>query len=50
MHPLQPANQAMIDSDLQATSGSMNPPSIYPELSESDGRTPWVLPIEPYVR
>jgi hypothetical protein len=48
--PLQPASQAMIDSDLQATVGTVDPPSIYPGLSESDGRTPWALPIEPYVR
>jgi hypothetical protein len=50
MPPIPAADQAMIDSDLQATSGSIDTPSIYPELNETDGRTPWVLPIEPYVR
>ena len=50
MPPLQTTNQDMIDYNLQATSGSNNVPSIYPELSESDERTPWALPIEPYVR
>lgn len=50
MPRLRPENQTMIQFDLQATSGSADAPSIYPELSESDGRIPWALPIEPYVR
>lgn len=42
-------DQTISPYDLHATSGSMDAPSIYPELNDSDGRTPWVLPIEPYV-
>lgn len=50
MPPLRPANQTMTQADLQPTSDPMIAPSIYPELIDSDGRIPWALPIEPYVR
>lgn len=50
MPPLQPADYTMAQPGLHATSGSTDATSIYPELSETDGRIPWALPIEPYVR
>jgi len=48
-------NQTMTQYDPQTDpvltdAPSMDAPSIYPELSETDGRIPWALPIEPYVR
>jgi hypothetical protein len=46
----RPTDQTIIPSDLQAVSCSIDASSIYPELSDSDGRVPWALPIEPYVR
>lgn len=46
----RPTDQTIISSDLQATSDSRDAPSMYPELSDSNGRIPWALPIEPYVR
>ncbi|GAB7323616.1 hypothetical protein MBLNU13_g07104t1 [Cladosporium sp. NU13] len=47
MTPLQSANQGITQSNLQATSGSTDDSSIYPELLESDSGIPWALPIEP---
>lgn len=43
-------DQTIVPSDLHATPGTIDAPSMYPELSDSDGRIPWALPIEPYVR
>ena len=43
-------NQTMAQFDPETSTVSMDAPSIYPELSETDGRIPWALPIEPYVR
>lgn len=41
--------QAAKQPCLQATPVSMETSSIHPELADSDGRTPWALPIEPHV-
>jgi hypothetical protein len=48
--PRRYAHQARSQSGLQAIRASMDTPSVYPELSDSDSRTPWALPIDPYVR
>lgn len=50
MAPLRPADRPVTQPDSQATSDPIDAPSIYPELSEHNGRVPWALPIEPYVR
>jgi hypothetical protein len=50
MPPRRYAHQARNQPGLQATRASMDAPSIYPELSDSDSGTPWALPIDPYVR
>lgn len=50
MPPLRPVDRPATQPDSQATSDPIDAPSIYPELSESNGRVPWALPIEPYVR
>lgn len=34
---------------LQSTLATIDNPSINPELADCNGRTPWALPIEPYV-
>lgn len=47
--PYPPADQAVGKYGPQATSLTTGP-SIYPELNDSYNCTPWVLPIEPYVR
>jgi hypothetical protein len=49
VHPHRPANQAVSQYGSQ-NAGLVTAPSIHPELSDSDGITPWALPIEPYVR
>jgi hypothetical protein len=45
----QSALEATTQPSLQATRASVDGPSIYPELNDSDGGTPWALPMEPYV-
>jgi hypothetical protein len=45
----QSALEATTQPSLQATRASVDVPSIYPELNDSDGGTPWALPMEPYV-
>jgi hypothetical protein len=51
--PASPLRQSTLEatgqSSLQATRASVDGPSIYPELNDSDGGTPWALPMEPYV-
>lgn len=48
--PSRPSEyQAANQPGMQATPASVETSSIYPELTGTDGRTPWALPIEPYV-
>lgn len=49
MMPSQSADHGTTQSNLHATSGSIDDSSIDPELLESDGGIPWPLPIEPHV-
>lgn len=35
--------------DLHSTLATIDNPSIYPELTDRNGRTPWALPVEQYV-
>jgi hypothetical protein len=46
----EPTHQASSQSSLQAIRASIDNPPIHPELGDTEGRLPWALPIEPYVR
>lgn len=48
--PLPLAYQASASQSYpQVNSASMDEPSIYPELIDPDGRTPWAFATDPYV-